>query len=159
MALGVLLFCQSDVKRCALAGVFLAALAGTGIAEYWFKDARAVPWYWVGPLAVGAIGYLMNYFTGNPDGVQTGYLTGAFASLARPIPLDYASAGMAGAIVGALDRLRPRRVPRRRTGRRFRRRLLLPPRFHPPRPRRRAGGPTPVTTTATALPPETPGGR
>lgn len=101
MALGVLLFCQSDVKRCALAGVFLAALAGTGIAEYWFKDARAVPWYWVGPLAVGAIGYLMNYFTGNPDGVQTGYLTGAFASLARPIPLDYASAGMAGAIVGA----------------------------------------------------------
>jgi hypothetical protein len=101
MALGVLLLCQSDIKRCALAAVFLAALAGTGIAEYWFKDDRAVPWYWVGPLAVGAVGYLMNYFTGSADGVQNGYLTGAFASLARPVPLDYASAGMAGAIVGA----------------------------------------------------------
>jgi hypothetical protein len=101
MALGVLLLCQSDIKRCALAAVFFAALAGTGIAEYWFKDEKAVPWYWVGPLAVGAIGYLMNYFTGSPDGMQTGFLTGAFASLARPVPLDYASAGMAGAIVGA----------------------------------------------------------
>jgi hypothetical protein len=47
---------------------------------------------------VGAIGYLLQYF-GQAPGWQIGEIHGTFAGLARPLPLDYAGAGVASSIV------------------------------------------------------------
>lgn len=96
----VLILCQTDTKKCALASVFVAAFVATALTEHWFKDEHALRWYWAGPLAAGVLGYLLNAFTADPAGIATGRLTGLFAALARPLPLDYASLGAAGALVG-----------------------------------------------------------
>jgi hypothetical protein len=59
---------------------------------------RPSPWYWCGPLVVAVIGYLLA-----ASGSQLwmiGQVGGYAPALARPAPLDYASAGTAGALVG-----------------------------------------------------------
>lgn len=89
-----------DDKKQVLMALFVAAFTGTSVAEHFFKTARLGEWYWVGPLALGLIGYLSAGFTGAAPDLVTGHLTGAFAPLARPLPLDYASFGVAGALMG-----------------------------------------------------------
>lgn len=101
MAAIELLLVQTDVKKQVLASVFIAGLAGTSVAESYFADRRTARWYWVGPIVVGVIGYLAIMFTIQKwsDGNRLiDDLT--FAALARPLPLDYASAGMFGALMG-----------------------------------------------------------
>jgi len=44
------------------------------------------------------IGYVSCYF--RPDGIEVGRTSGYFAALARPLPLDYASVGVAGSLMG-----------------------------------------------------------
>jgi hypothetical protein len=101
MAAGVLLLAQSDDKAQTLAAVFLSAFTGACCAYYMYPISPS-PWLWVGPMLVGAAGYTLAYFQTAPtdDLWRTGHLTHALAPLARPIPLDYASAGPAGAILG-----------------------------------------------------------
>ena len=55
-------------------------------------------WYWIAPLAAGTRGYIAGFKS--PDGLETGDLTSTFAALCRVLPLDYASLGMAGVMVG-----------------------------------------------------------
>ena len=62
------------------------------------KAANLGKWYWVGPILVGLIGYIGCYM--NPHGWELGQPTGTFAPLARPLPICYASFGMAGALFG-----------------------------------------------------------
>ena len=47
-------------------------------------------------------GYLLVYFRLNPadPAWQTGHLTLPFSGLARPLPIDYATAGPLGALLG-----------------------------------------------------------
>lgn len=101
MTVGVLLLAQTDDKAQALAAVFVSAFTGACCAYYMYPISPS-PWLWVGPLVVGAAGYTLAYFQIPPadDFWRTGHLTHALAPLARPIPLDYASAGPAGAILG-----------------------------------------------------------
>jgi hypothetical protein len=88
-------------KAQVLASVLIASIVGTGLAEHYFKDERLGPWLWAGPLIVGALGYLLTWMTGDSAvATETGRVTGAFAPLARPLPLDYASFGTAGALLG-----------------------------------------------------------
>jgi len=85
-----------------LAAVFVASLLATLLA-YSFAPVRPSVWFWMGPLVVGVIGYASGYVNwgrGGPSLWKAGLASGFFAPLARPLPLDYASLGPAGAILG-----------------------------------------------------------
>ena len=100
-ALGVLLIAQTDDKPQVLAAVSVSSFIGACCAYYMYPISPS-PWLWVGPLFVGVAGYTIAYFQVPPDDDmwRIGHLTHALAPLARPIPLDYASAGPAAAILG-----------------------------------------------------------
>lgn len=93
----VLFLTPSEAKNQVIASVFIASLAGSIIAHQLFPTPTS-SWYFLPPLIVGALGYALAYF--NPDGAAIASLGGTFAPLARPLPLDYASAGPAAAIIG-----------------------------------------------------------
>ena len=101
MSLGVLLLAQTDEKPQVLTAVFVSALAGACCAYYMYPISPS-PWLWVGPMIVGVAGYTAAYFIvpQGDDFWRTGQLRHVLAPLARPLPLDYASAGPAGAILG-----------------------------------------------------------
>jgi len=92
------LLVETPAKKQVLVGMFIACLAGTAVAQSFFATSRSWRWYWVGPLVAGAAGYIVAAFI--PDGIQIGHLTGGIAPLARAVPLDYASFGCAGALLG-----------------------------------------------------------
>jgi hypothetical protein len=100
-AILLILLNQTDAKKQALACVFIASFSGTCVAESYFADRHAARWYWLGPVLVGMAGYLIAFFSfPNWDGGNRLLETVSFAALARPLPLDYASAGMFGALIG-----------------------------------------------------------
>jgi hypothetical protein len=98
MAGAMLILTPTDAKKQVLIAVFLGAFAGTSLADYFIPEQKAAGWYWVAPFAVGLVGYLLAHF--NNSGFTTGSPEGTFAALARPLPLDYASTGCAGALLG-----------------------------------------------------------
>jgi hypothetical protein len=98
MSVFVLILVATPQKKQVLAGVFVAGLASTALAETFFADRTAGRWYWIGPLVAGALGYIANFIS--PAGLETGDMTGMFGALARALPLDYASLGCAGALMG-----------------------------------------------------------
>jgi hypothetical protein len=99
MALIMMLLCKTDRKPQVLASVFLGSFLAT-LAAHSLFPARPSMWYWVGPLIVGVVGYLMA-FSGSSNTWIIGWIGGKFApELARPLPLDYVGAGPAGAIIG-----------------------------------------------------------
>lgn len=83
----------SDKKFQVIAAVAIGSFVGTAIA-YAIFPVRPSVWFWIGPLIVGAVGYLWAF-------AQAGdFKIGAVANpLAAPLPLDYASIGPAAAIV------------------------------------------------------------
>lgn len=101
VAVGVALLVPNAEKKQAAFGVLAACFLATAIAQHYFHDERLARWYWAGPVLVGVLGYLLNAFGGGAaEAVETGRLVGSFAALARPLPLDYAGAGVAGALMG-----------------------------------------------------------
>jgi hypothetical protein len=97
MALLELLLVQSDSKAQAMAGVFIAAFLGS-LAGYHFTQVPEAIWYLIGPPVVGIVGYLLAFFATTSLG--TGEVHGWAAALARPVPLDYASLGIVGSLLG-----------------------------------------------------------
>ena len=96
-AVAVALIARTEDKQQVLAAVGIGSFAGTAITQSVFPtDQRG--WYWAAPLIVGLIGYFLAYL--NPSGMSQGHLLNTFAPLARPLPLDYASLGVAGAVLG-----------------------------------------------------------
>lgn len=85
-------------KKQVLVAVFIAGAVSTALAESVFADRSASRWYWIGPLASGAFGYIASYFS--PAGMEFGNLSGIFGAMAHVLPLDYASVGCAGALLG-----------------------------------------------------------
>ncbi len=100
MGLGTFLLARTAEKQQVLIGVGVAALASTFVIESFLPLARMAPWYWAGPLIVAVAGYSLAWF--DPAGFSTGHLLSDLGALARPLPLDYASVGVAGAVVGML---------------------------------------------------------
>jgi hypothetical protein len=100
VATGVLMMflCQSEAKNQVLASVCIASLVAAMIA---FKYAPTRPsfWYWIGPVLTGVSGYALAAL-GQVSNLNIGVPIGTFAALARPLPLDYAGAGVAGAMLG-----------------------------------------------------------
>jgi hypothetical protein len=98
MGLLMILLAKSDQKSQVVWSVgissFLATLAAHSVAP-----SRPSVWYWTGPLAVGVVGYVLAYAS-NDASWQIGHVGGWAPELARPVPLDYAGAGTAGAIIG-----------------------------------------------------------
>lgn len=94
----ILILCQSDRKLQVTLVVWFASLVGAATA-YYLVPAGPVRWFISIPLACGLIGYLATYFN-DPSGWVIGEPRGFFQALARPLPLDYAGAGGAGAITG-----------------------------------------------------------
>lgn len=97
-AILIMVLCQSESKNQCLASVGIASVFGSMLA---YKYAPTGPsfWYWIGPLLAGIIGYALASL-GQDANLTIGLPTGTFAALARPLPLDYASVGVAGAILG-----------------------------------------------------------
>ncbi|MCS7034677.1 MAG: hypothetical protein NZ561_11905 [Phycisphaerae bacterium] len=95
---GMMIFCQTDRPGQTIWSVFLAAFLATWCA---FRFIPVVPsaWYWTGPILAGAIGYLYTWKFGAQN-AAIGEPAGMFAALARPMPLDYASVGVAGSLMG-----------------------------------------------------------
>jgi hypothetical protein len=101
-ALLVLLLARTDDKKQVLASVALASFLATLLA-YSVSPVRPSVWYWAGPLVTGAFGYVAAYFawrTATPVDWKTGLGGGYLGALTRPLPLDYAGLGTAGAILG-----------------------------------------------------------
>ena len=93
-----LLLTPTDAIKQVLLGVFVACYGGAALAENLVPDRKAAAWFWVSPLAVGLLGYILAFI--NAGDFTTGVATGIFANLAHPLPLDYASAGIAGTLLG-----------------------------------------------------------
>ena len=101
MALFMLLLAQTDSKTQVVWAVGISAYVGT-IASYYVYPVSPSAWLWTGPMLVGLAGYVLAYFNldVNDAAWRTGQLRFTFAALARALPLDYATAGTAGAVMG-----------------------------------------------------------
>ena len=102
MALLLLLLARVDDKKQVLIAVGLSSFLATLLA-YTFSPVRPSVWFWAGPLFVGIVGYAaayQNWGRGGPSFWKAGLGAGMLAPLGRPLPLDYASFGPAGAIFG-----------------------------------------------------------
>ncbi|MCY2954110.1 MAG: hypothetical protein NTU53_19400 [Planctomycetota bacterium] len=96
-AIGMLVLARSPVKQQAIAAVAISSFVGAALTESLLPIAsRAL--CWLPPMLVGMIGYAAVW--SDPAGYLTGNLSSSFSALAVPLPLDYASAGPAGALLG-----------------------------------------------------------
>jgi hypothetical protein len=93
----LLLLAQTDQKRQVLAAVGVSSFIGT-IAAYFAAPTQPSVWYWIGPIIIAVLGYLATMVA--PGGLEIGDPRGPLANLARPLPIDYASVGTAGSILG-----------------------------------------------------------
>ena len=95
LVMGVLVYflAASDRKFQVIAAIGVASFLGTLAAHSMYR-VHPSHWFWTGPFVVGAAGYIWAWS-------QSGdYLVGSAANpLARALPLDYASVGVAGSIV------------------------------------------------------------
>jgi hypothetical protein len=94
----MLFFCQSEAKYQVLASVGISSVLATWIA-YTSFPARPSIWFWTGPLLVGIIAYILAAMNSDPS-LMIAHPDTIRGALERPLPLDYASAGPAGAILG-----------------------------------------------------------
>lgn len=97
-AVFITVLCQTEAKNQCLASVGIASLLGSMLA-YKYNPTRPSLWFWIGPLIAGFIGYALASL-GQDSNLNIGIPSGTFAALARPLPLDYAGGGVAGAILG-----------------------------------------------------------
>ncbi|HMB94637.1 MAG TPA: hypothetical protein VKK61_01225, partial [Tepidisphaeraceae bacterium] len=97
MIVVMLLLCRSDAKAQTLASVGIAAYLAS-LAAYQFIPAEPSGWILLSPMIVGLVGYISQYFT--QWDWMIGDARGYFAALSRPLPLDYASLGVAGTLLG-----------------------------------------------------------
>jgi hypothetical protein len=101
-AMLVILLARTDDKKQVLSAVAVASLLSSLLA-YSIVPARPSVCFWAGPIIAGVVGYVAAYLSwGSVDPVtwKSGQGGGLFMPLARPLPLDYASLGTAGAILG-----------------------------------------------------------
>src|SRR5439155_1505199 len=82
---------QTDKKAQVIWSVAISAwLAALGAHS--LVPSRPSAWFWTTPLIVGVIGYLLAWMGGNQ--LPGGEVGGLLPALARPLPVDYASAGV-----------------------------------------------------------------
>ncbi len=94
----LLLTLRSDERMQVTGMVFVSALLAS-MSTVRFIPARPSIYFWAGPFIVGIVGYIATSFRGTAN-LPIGDVAGYFGALARAMPLDYASAGVAGSIYG-----------------------------------------------------------
>ncbi|MEM8875420.1 MAG: hypothetical protein AAGD32_14320 [Planctomycetota bacterium] len=94
-----MLLARTDLKMQALMAIFTAGTVGAWVAHQ-SVETRPNAWFWGGPILVGVVGYVAAWLSANPTALAIGEPTGFFAPLARIAPLDYASFGIAGGLLG-----------------------------------------------------------
>lgn len=97
MAFLMIVLAQTDRKAQVCWAVVISSLLATLLAHSLFP-ARPSIWFWSGPFVVALIGYAIAYF--GPGPLIGGEVGGFLPQLARPLPLDYAALGTAGALMG-----------------------------------------------------------
>lgn len=93
----MILFAQTDQKAQVVWAVGISAMLAA-LAAHSLFPARPSAWFWTTPFIVGLIGYVLAYTGGNH--LPGGAVGGMLPALARPLPLDYASIGVAGSLLG-----------------------------------------------------------
>jgi hypothetical protein len=94
MAILVYFIAQTDDKKQALAAVGLAAFLATAGAHSMVPVSPSI-FYWLAPMIVAIGGYFSAH--GSPGAWSIGEIQ---QPLARALPLDYASAGTIGSVIG-----------------------------------------------------------
>jgi hypothetical protein len=94
----LLLTLRSDERMQVTGMVFVSALLAT-MSTVRFIPATPSIYFWAGPIVVGIVGYLASSVRGTGN-LPIGDVAGYFGALARAMPLDYASAGVAGSLYG-----------------------------------------------------------
>lgn len=95
MIVFVLVLAQSTDKMQVLVAVFAAAVGASLLAHWMFPVAES-KWFLSGPVICAVLGYIFASF-GDPALLAIGKPA---SNLAAPLPLDYLSAGPAGALAG-----------------------------------------------------------
>lgn len=92
------ILCPSPQKGQALGMAGLSGMLASMFVHHVYK-VRSSFWYLCGTMLAGVLAYL---YTGlfSPAGAVIGVTTGWVAGAARPLPIDYASLGVAGTIFG-----------------------------------------------------------
>lgn len=94
----LLLTLRSDERMQVTGMVFVAGLLAS-MSTVRFIPATPSIYFWASPVLVGLIGYLASSIRGTAN-LPIGDVAGYFGALARAMPLDYASAGVAGSLYG-----------------------------------------------------------
>jgi hypothetical protein len=97
MAVFMMILCRTGERAQVFFAVGISAYVAVWISHS-FIPTRPAAWFWAGPVACGLAGYIWAGFTSSPSELAIGEPGGFLAPLARPLPLDYASIGVAAAL-------------------------------------------------------------
>ncbi len=97
MAVFMMIICRTGERAQVLFSVGLSAYLSIWISHS-FIPTRPAAWFWAAPVLCGVIGYLAAWMGSTPAQLAIGQAGGFLAPLARPLPLDYASFGIAAAL-------------------------------------------------------------
>jgi hypothetical protein len=99
-ALAVGLIAQSDDKEQVVAAVMIGSYLASLASHSLFPVGQSA-WLWCGPLVAGLAGYMLAAMSAGVSDWRIGLVGDHLgASLARPLPLDWAGAGTIGALAG-----------------------------------------------------------
>ncbi|MGF1633929.1 MAG: hypothetical protein ACFCVE_08790 [Phycisphaerae bacterium] len=90
---------KSDARGQAILCVGIASFCGALVAHQ-FVPTRPSGWFWCAPCVAGVAAYVVGYLQASPEFMQLGIPAGFFGALAHAAPLDWASAGVAGSMIG-----------------------------------------------------------
>jgi len=96
MAVLMMILCRSGERAQVFFAVGISAYVAIWITHA-FIPTRPAAWFWAAPILCGVVGYLWAAFGSTPTRLAIGEPGGFLAPLARPLPLDYASVGVAAA--------------------------------------------------------------
>lgn len=101
VVMGVMLklLMQSDDKLQALLSIGAAAYIGSLIAHQMIPTQPST-WFWAAPGLLAVVTYLFSYLFPDTTHLSIGYPTGPLSQLLRAAPIDYASAGTIGSLLG-----------------------------------------------------------
>ena len=97
MAVLMLILCRTGERAQVFFAVGVSAYVAVW-ATHAFIPSRPGIWFWSGPIICGIAGYLWAWMNTSPAQLAIGEPGGFLAALARPLPLDYASIGVAAAL-------------------------------------------------------------
>ena len=92
------ILCRSDERMQVTATLAIAAVLAA-VCTVRFIPATPSVYFWLAPLALSTLGYAVAAISKQPL-LTIGEPSGAFASVLRSLPLDFASAGVAGSLYG-----------------------------------------------------------